>query len=91
MVEFNLAKNGLSIANFGSTGSYFYKPIEIKVRSMLGYIQDQIPGALLRTANRGRRSRWFFTRGTSTPESKPYAVEGGRAKMLITSTVPESN
>jgi len=39
---------------------------------MLGYIQDQIPGVLLRTANRVRRSRWFFTRGTSTPESKPY-------------------
>ena len=87
-MELNLAKNGLSIANSGSIGSYFYKPIEIKVRSMLGYIQDQIPGALLRTANRGRRSRWFFTRGTSTPVRTPMRLEAAECCQL-TSTVPE--
>ena len=85
------ARNGLRIANPSKSGTYSYKPIEIKLYSVLRCIRDQFPGAFLRIANRGRRSRWFFTRGTSTPEGKPYAVEGGRAIMLITSTVPESD
>ena len=65
--------------------------IEIKLYSVLRCIRDHFPDAFLRIANRGCRSCWFFTRGTSTPEGKPYAVEGSRAIMLITSAVPESN
>ena len=73
----------LRIANSFKTGSYSYKPIEFKVHSVLLCIRDHFPGAFLRIANRGRRSRWFFTRGTSTPAWNPMRLKAAERKCLL--------
>ena len=43
---------------------------------------DQFSGCILRIANRGRRSRWFFTRGTSTPVRAPMRLEAAECCQL---------